>query len=360
MTPQRIAIFDGLRGYCALWVALVHLARMLVLHNKYWFPEADTAVGIFFILSGYVITSLITQQKESYRVFLFRRYCRLAPAFVFFCVLYIIFSGVIISALTKLDTTQHPVYSLLPAYINGARFWYIHLPAHIAMLHGWLEPWVPNSAKAILPEGWSMTVEWQFYLVAPLLVSMVAKQSRIALTLLVTASVFLALWHPWRAVLATDYLVDFLSGMLTCFYLNAPQEKSAQQPLAAAMLVLFAFALFMKQMEILLWCVFVYLAYGARADVQRAWHRVFDNRVSNFLGRISYSVYLCHMLLTFLVIHLVAGHVDPIKAPEQFYFTAMPLIIIGTLAFATLTCYTIELPAMRWSKRVIARYSLSN
>jgi len=352
---QRIAIFDGLRGYCALWVALVHLARMLVLHDRYWFPEADTAVGIFFILSGYVITNLLIHQQESYRVFLFRRYCRLAPAFVFFCVLYILFADVIIAALTKLDTTQHPVYSLLPAYINGARFWYLHLPAHIALLHGWLEPWVPNSTKAILPEGWSMTVEWQFYLMAPLLVSAIAKQPRIALGLLVPVSLLLALWHPWRAMLATNYLTDFLTGMITCFYLIEAQEKSVLTPLSLGMFVLLSSALFLKQFEIPLWCGFIYFAYGAHATVRRVWQRAFDNRVSHFLGKISYSVYLCHMLLTFFVIHLVAGYVDPVRAPEQFYFTAMPLIIIGTLALATLTYYTIELPAMRWSKCITSR-----
>src|SRR5690606_19729916 len=110
---------------------------------------------------------------QDYHTFLFQRFFRLAPVFAFFCILYILHASFIVGALEKLDTTQNPVYSVIPLYAHGAQYWYIHLPAHIAMVHGLLEPWIPAASLTILPPGWTMTIEWQFYLLAPFLVLMI-------------------------------------------------------------------------------------------------------------------------------------------------------------------------------------------
>lgn len=349
---NRIPEFDSLRGYCALWVALVHLARLLVLHDQYWFPSSDIAVGIFFILSGYVITNLLSNSKEGYGIFLFRRFFRLAPVFVFFCLAYILHSNFIVSALGKLDTTQYPVFSVMAYYINGARFWYIHLPAHITMLHGLLDPWVPGASKAILPEGWSMTVEWQFYLFAPLLLLMIQKKQLFRLAMFFVVALGLMFFKPVPALLFTDYIMDFTAGIASCYFMHGKTERLNRLRPSILLVLLCCVFIWLKNFDIAIWCAFILFAYGAVGDVaKKLFSLIFNNPLSNFLGKISYSLYLCHMLVIFYVIHLLANYVDAIKQPELFYCIAMPLIIIIASAFSAITYHLIEKPAIEWSKR---------
>ena len=351
-TAMRIAVLDGLRGYCALWVAVVHLARLLVLHDKYWVPDADIAVGIFFVLSGFVITYLLTQEQESYGRFLFRRYCRLAPVFIFFCVAYIALSNFIVYALTCLDTTQHPVYSLMPAYINGARFWYIHLPAHMLMLHGWLDSIVPNASKAILPEGWSMTVEWQFYLIAPLLLAILQQKKIWSGFLLAMFSILLTLFHVLPGLWVTNFIIEFLAGMVAFLFVQ-PLQHHLKRTTDWLWLIVFAAAGYtFNKPALMVWSVFLILAFGiARAQTLQIISGLFDNTLSRFLGKVSYSLYLCHMLVIFAVVPVVARYLHPTEQPEKFYLAALPLVLAGSLLLASLTYRFIEQPMIKWSKQ---------
>lgn len=354
---NRIPEFDSLRGYCALWVALVHLARLLVLHDKYWFPSSDIAVGIFFILSGYVITNLLSSSKESYGVFLFRRFFRLAPVFIFFCIAYILHYNFIVSALTKLDTTQYPVYSIMGYYINGARFWYIHLPAHITMLHGLLDPWVHGASKTILPEGWSMTVEWQFYLFAPLLLLMIQKKRLFQLSVFFVIAVGLIFFKPLPMLLFTDYIVDFAIGIATCYFIHGKTEGLNNIRSSIILILFLCVFIAIKKFDLAIWCGFILLAYGAvGTTTKNIFKFVFNNRLSSFLGKTSYSLYLCHMLVTFYAIHLIANYIDAIKQPELFYCTAMPLIVLASAMVSAAAYQFIEKPAIDWSKKTARQF----
>ena len=44
-----------------------------------------------------------------------------------------------------------------------------HIPLHLTLLHGVVpEKLLPSSATAFLGPAWSLSLEWQFYLIAPL------------------------------------------------------------------------------------------------------------------------------------------------------------------------------------------------
>src|SRR5262249_21745258 len=122
------------------------------------------AVPVFFILSGLVIALMGEARPESYRTFLVRRYFRLAP--VYYLVL----------AVATADAWATGAY--------GRSLW-AHVALHATMLHGVVPDQVlPRSPVALEYAAWSISVEWQFYLLAPLVLRAVRRGPAYALLLL--------------------------------------------------------------------------------------------------------------------------------------------------------------------------------
>lgn len=156
------------------------------------------AVNVFIIVSGFVITHLILSKRESYFPFIIRRFFRIFPVFLFCTTLSVILIrfyvmifmppwGVHLGMkLTMLAEQQHhfPLHALL----------------HLTMLHG-VPPQeiVPFSSSTLLAPAWSLSLEWQFYLVAPFLVAPIwkARQSRWvpSLTVIALLAVSAAIRH---------------------------------------------------------------------------------------------------------------------------------------------------------------------
>lgn len=146
MSFQRIPSLDGLR---ALSIALVCAAHFAYSYRFPWpyHPILDKyahyGVRIFFLISGFLITTLLMAERErtgsiNIKLFFVRRAYRILPvAYVYLVVMTIVFH----KSLTHLD--------LVVAYGYASSYFQSHLP------------WV-------LSHLWSLSVEEQFYLIWPL------------------------------------------------------------------------------------------------------------------------------------------------------------------------------------------------
>ncbi len=145
---------DGLRAVAVLAVIGYHLSSS-------WVPGGLLGVGVFFVLSGYLITDLLLAEHRrhgriSFRRFWARRARRLLPAL--FVMLFVVLGWV-----TLLDPGQLPALrSDLPAaLLYVSNWWFIfHHVSYFARFG-------PPSPIGHL---WSLAVEEQFYLVWPILV----------------------------------------------------------------------------------------------------------------------------------------------------------------------------------------------
>ena len=154
---------DGLRAIAVLAVVLFH-GEMVV--DAYGFKGLNPFKGgfigidIFFVISGYLITSIILQEAAagsfSLRDFWLRRVKRLVPALVFVVLAILPFVGYFMP------------YSMVEEYVGSAwsalgfvsNFWFLLEDGYWAS---------PAKLKPLL-HTWSLGVEAQFYLVfAPLL-----------------------------------------------------------------------------------------------------------------------------------------------------------------------------------------------
>lgn len=149
---RYVPALDGLRAFAVLAVIAYHM-------GFFWAPGGLLGVTVFFVLSGYLITSLLlTEWKTSGRInlkqFWLRRVRRLFPAIVLvvFCMaaLCTLFNH---SLLTKLRE------DMWAALLWATNWWYIfHDVSYFDAL----------GAPSPLTHFWSLAIEEQFYLVWPL------------------------------------------------------------------------------------------------------------------------------------------------------------------------------------------------
>ena len=138
---KRIPSLDGLRAISILLVVVGHLGKSGHAPRIFWSYYAEIGVRIFFVISGYLITSILLKEHErtstiSLREFYIRRAFRIFPAALVF--LLIIF----------------PIYwRELRWYDMAAAFFYV---ANMDPVRPW-----------ILGHLWSLSIEEQFYLLWP-------------------------------------------------------------------------------------------------------------------------------------------------------------------------------------------------
>lgn len=178
--------FPGLDGLRAIAIIAVvwhhsHRADFLPIFNR-----GFVGVDLFFVLSGYLIVTLLLREKDrhgaiSLKNFWMRRFLRLMPAYyallLFLLCVYTIFKP------NDPDTTR---------LVNG-------LPIYALYLSNWLHPGANN-----LGITWSLATEEQFYLIWPLIESLAAPIA--------------ALWF-WVSALIVNQLINF--GVLDPFFQSA-------------------------------------------------------------------------------------------------------------------------------------------
>ena len=160
--PQEIAALDGLRALAALSVLLYHATSIagakLVIggHDLTWtYFYTESGVDLFFTLSGFLLFLPYARAILDRRAlpdawsFYRRRALRILPA-------YYVCLGVLV-------ITQWPTY----ATPVGAQ----NVLAHLALLHDI----APAFNRTISGPFWTLAVEWQFYLLLPLIAWAIAR-----------------------------------------------------------------------------------------------------------------------------------------------------------------------------------------
>jgi peptidoglycan/LPS O-acetylase OafA/YrhL len=181
----RLAYRPGLDGLRALAVIGV-----FVYHSRIdWLPGGFLGVDLFFVLSGYLITSLLLVEWEArnridLRRFWLRRARRLLPALVV-----VVLGALVLSAIFArgdLAHTRSDAVSSLLYYTN----WHLILANHsYFFLHG---------NPSLLQHLWSLAVEEQFYLFWPiLLVPALVLLGRKRLPMLVIAGIAASVALMW-------------------------------------------------------------------------------------------------------------------------------------------------------------------
>jgi peptidoglycan/LPS O-acetylase OafA/YrhL len=166
---QRPLRLDGLRGVAILLVMLYHLLRYPLARTPLdhavtsVFAMGWSGVDLFFVLSGFLITSILLRSKGSaryFRTFYARRAIRILPLYYAVLVLYL----VIFPRLTP----QAEGFWIGGADRETLWYWLFLSNLHQAFTGNW--------QHHFLEVTWSLAIEEQFYLVWPWLVAWTSRR----------------------------------------------------------------------------------------------------------------------------------------------------------------------------------------
>ncbi|MDR6956735.1 peptidoglycan/LPS O-acetylase OafA/YrhL [Pseudomonas brassicacearum] len=292
-TQYRLDI-DGLRSVAVIAVLIHHLNASLL-------PGGFVGVDIFFVISGFLITSQvfseIKQNTFSLKRFYQRRINRIVPAVATVLLASVVAGAFILSPadLTRLNVSA--LFSLLG--ISNIYIW---------MRYG--NYFASDASEAPLLHTWSLGIEEQFYVIWPLLILVLYRLApRYVLPVLgvgIVAAVGFSEYATNVFATASYYLLptrffELMLGGALGLYLYQPRSlgRRAAQGYALAGAGLISFSLFALSpdapfpgLNALIPCLGAALLILAGASDFRS--RLLTNRPMVFIGLISYSLYLWH------------------------------------------------------------------
>ena len=280
---------NGLRAIAVAGVVLFHFGVR-------GFGGGFVGVDIFFVISGFLMTGIIAGRYEegrfSIRQFYMDRVRRIVPALTVLCLFLIALGYIILPSDEYRLLGKHAAGSL--AFVSNIFYW---------TETGYFEP---ESRTKWMLHTWSLSVEAQFYLLYPLFLAVALNlRSRSAQRLLVlgatAASLLVCIIGSLKWPTAAFYLLpmrawELMMGGLVCLY-PLKAGPRARTCIAIGGLLLLAFSVvWLRSNDI--WpgwlALLPVLGTAAVIAARRVDLLVLDNPVFQFLGRISYSIYLWH------------------------------------------------------------------
>ncbi|MGB0839549.1 MAG: acyltransferase family protein [Chitinophagales bacterium] len=325
---EHINLLDFLRGFAALGVVVFHFSSptLPTLYPNYFtntFFYGQYGVQVFFVISGFIIPYSMFRggyQLSSYFRSLGKRFVRICPpSYVSILMSFALYYAAIL-------LIKRPISNMLWPDIN-----FTSIIGNLTYTVPYLDTLWFNGVF------WTLAIEFQFYLLIGLLLPLLSRR-RVAFTCLALLSLlalsFIELEWFFR------YASFFVLGI--CLFL----KKTKLLPLAYIHgLIILSF----------LCCGYtrgwVELSAGALA-FGLIWVNANVNwRWTNFLGKISYSLYITHSVVGFsaeIILKRVSNiHTYPMgKIVMLFVYTSI------CIAFAALFFKLVEQPFIRYSKKI--------
>lgn len=370
----RIDELDGLRGLLALWVALVHIISWCgvaplafaipAVGKRLWNESAQGAVDVFMILSGFVITHLLYSRPQSYRQFMIGRFFRIYPVYLVCLLLGLSTIGMMSAMLNQAPWHDVPYFQvwLSPTVHAQSAHPIAHLVAHLTLLFGIIPVrLMPDASTTLLGPAWSITLEWQYYLVAPLLARLVFYRSGWGLLALLGAGGFI-FSHFWSVSFLPIQLPLFLTGIGSYhLYIHARRWELPPQVTTMGLLIILAaiFSISWHWMALSVWalvlgCLVLNMNGRQNHDGPGRWldglQRLLLKPVLQGLGRVSYPLYLVHWpVIVFLMFGLLRWRPDiaPINALLFMLGIGLPVVLLSAFLLHLL----VEAPLMKFGKK---------
>ena len=309
---NRLASLDVLRGVAILFVLFNHMPGK----DIHWLPLSGlrafgwTGVDLFFVLSGYLISSLLFRELNQTNTlnvgrFLLRRGLKIWPS-------YYVAYGIMVLSHTTSFALRGRWYQLPPLLLPQ---W----PNLIFVQNYW-----PTAAR--WPHSWSLAVEEHFYIALPLLLLFLWKTGKarlvppicafVGVSILSARSLYGEVWgYSWDALYypthlrADGLMFGVLIGYLhtnrpDLFRVIASRCRFAMPVVLIVPFIAIAFPLQSSSLVPTVGFTLFYLAYGILVTVGAGYPGIFSvygterlARCLRFLGRYSYTIYLAHSVI---------------------------------------------------------------
>jgi len=363
----RLEGIESLRAYAAIAVIFFHLVGT----GGAKLPEILSFIGthfglgvpLFFVVSGFSLSYGYWQKlndSEAVGNYFIRRFARIAP----------LFYAVLLFEMVLHWLVWGKSYDLAEILVNALFLFNV----------------IPHMTDGIVWASWSIGVEMIFYALFPLLLLTCRDLTRTLLALVVTttlATLFTAGLQPFEA--------QMMSFVHHNFVANAPyfvwgilayqvHSKVSNLPQAARRPVCWALCAFSLGSILTLYFGTPLYEYFTVRGWRRAWEilwgvpfatvcvamalhpsRLLSNRVTRYLGHVSFSLYLIHPIVVWgfgtLGVYSWVYTLFP-RSEVAGYLGSMAVALAAVTAISVITFTYIEEPGMKWGKRWARRASV--
>lgn len=339
-TPSYRLEVDGLRALAVIAVIINHF-------NKNIFPSGYLGVDIFFVISGFVITSSLAGRsskdiRDFFTGFYVRRIKRLVPALA----LFIVINGLLIC-----------LFSPTPNASLNTGLSALFASSNLQLLKESTDYFATSTELNVFTHTWSLAVEEQFYFLFPLVVWLTgfarstAKGARnlfVTISILAVASLFSFMYlyqtnQPFAYFLMPTRLWELGAGCLLFLglhhsdrFLRAFTSIPPLAVTAAIIMVLFTPLHFAVSATVAVVILTVILIGSLRPGTFA--YRLFSYKPIVYIGQISYSLYLWHW-----------GVLSISRWTVGVYWWTAPFQVVLMMIFSMASYKYVELP-LRHSK----------
>ncbi|MBV1915662.1 MAG: acyltransferase [Pseudomonadales bacterium] len=353
------AEIDGLRAIAVIPVILFHAGFE-------WFSGGFVGVDVFFVISGYLITTIILAEKEkgsfSLANFYERRARRILPALF----------------LVMFACLPFAWFWLLPSDLKDFSQSLIAVVTFSSNILFWQETgyWGAENELKPLLHTWSLAVEEQYYVLFPLFLMLMWRFPKswmiTSFVLLVVCSLIAAQWSAYNDPTANFFLLTTRAwelgiGACIAFYFIYKKQtvrallshQSIDEILGVVGLILIGYSVFLFDETVPFPSVYALVpTIGTGLIIvfasQNTWvGRVLGMKIPVEIGLISYSAYLWHQPL------FAFAHHRSIHEPSELLIMGLSLI---TFVLAYLSCKYVEKPFRKkdlFNRKAIFIFGLS-
>ncbi|MDP4547780.1 acyltransferase family protein [Marinobacter sp. MDS2] len=323
---------DGLRAIAVLPVILFHAGFS-------WFSGGYVGVDVFFVISGYLITTILIDEldKGSFSITRFyeRRAKRILPALLFISALCIPFAWFLLLPEQFKDFSQALIS--IAIFSSNILFWRKE------------DYFAQDAEENPLLHTWSLAVEEQFYIFFPVLLLLLWRFGRnpVFLTLVIFSffSLILSEWASKTHPSANFYLLPTraweLGAGAICAFILSKGKKYGNNTLSSFgfLLILIPVIIYDENTPFPSFFALppvigasLIIIFGNLDGITK---RILSTRILVSLGLISYSAYLWHQPIFAFA---------RVQSFEPLPYTTMALLSLASLVLAWLTWKFVETP----------------
>ena len=354
---ERFEVLDSFRGLCALFVVVYHLHVSDSFAEIAFFRGSSIFVEFFFVLSGFVLAhGYAFRENLSFGPFLSARFFRLYPLHLFMLLVFVLlelgkwsaleFFG--ISFNNMAFTNDYALESILP---------------NLLLVHAWTPFTNPLSFNT---PSWSISIEFYMYLLLYLSLLMAGRLRMLVWGLLPPVMFYLMITGSDLLVPAVMRGLSGFFGGVICYlvyrrYLSRINVPVWLASLVEVALILLVIAVVQSDVEYRsVWATLVFFLTVLWFSLESGLLSTALKRDSlQFLGRLSYSMYMTHAAVIylftslFLVLQKLIGRqtmsiVDGVRFFDTGYGLWNNLLVALMLASVLLcSCWTYRVIEVR-------------
>lgn len=362
---SKLDFIEALRGYAILGVLLTHSSHSIT-NLPIWLDnlgvQGARGVQLFFILSSFILFYSLDKKYLDGKVeisdFFLKRFFRIAPAFYAALICYTLLDYIV----NYFGLSDFEENFTLADFLSTITF--------TSVLH-------PNWLYSMVPGGWSISSEFMFYLLIPLLFRLIRnlKTAIIFLGIFIVASqlanqVFLSLTSITDDKLRDSYVFHwfpsqfpvFLFGILFYYLIKTKFDDDNETVVHKRDNIILMFSLiFLIFLSVInkadtfnvvgqygFALAFVGVAYGLSAGCKA----LIVNKYILFIGKISFSMYLVHFFVLDILLKLVLPRVEEAFSPTISLIIMYTLTFLLSIPLSYLSYRYIEKTGMEFGRKV--------